>query len=78
MLNEREIFITPRFSPPAFAVRALDYVFAITLSRIRHPPSSLYTFPIWASLGVASASARGFTEFDGIHTGAFASRCSIV
>ena len=46
--------------------------------RVRPPPSSLYTFP---SNGLRSALprflARGFSEFDGIHTSAFASWCSI-
>lgn len=61
------------------AVRALDYAFALVLSHVRRPPSSLYTFPI-SGLGSALPrhKGRGFAEFDGIHTGAFASRCSIL
>ncbi|GEM_PF-2472236 len=47
-------------------------------TRCRCPPSSLYTF---LSRGSArrclGPKARGFAEFEGIHAGAFASRCSM-
>ena len=53
-------------------VCALDYAFTIALG-CRCPPSSLYTFP---RKGLArrclGAGARGFSEFEGIHAGAFA------
>ena len=74
----RGIFVTLRLSPPAVAVRALDYAFTLTLARCRCSPSSLYTFPLQ---GLARRClriiARGFTEFEEIHTGAFAAWCSI-
>ena len=64
---------------PNKAVRALDYAFTMAACRFRCPPSSLYTFPL---PGLARCClgrlARGFAEFEGIHTGAFAARCSNV
>lgn len=60
------------FHRQLIAVRALDYALTIATC-FRPPPSSLYTFPLGASLGVTSVGlTRGFAEFDGIHYGAFA------
>ena len=59
------------------AVCALDYAFTLAC-RCRCPPCSLYTFP---HAGLARRclehTFRGFSEFDGIHTGAFATWCSM-
>ena len=56
-------------------VRGLDFVLTLASQSLRPPPSSLCTF----HNGFAQrclTSRRGFAEFDGIHTGAFAPRCS--
>ena len=75
----RGIFFTLRLSPPAAAVRALDYAFTMALRAVGAPRLVSTPSPCEAWLGVASAiAARGFTEFEGIHAGAFASRCSIL
>ena len=58
---------------------SLDYAFTVGREAFRWAPSSLYTFP---SRGLARhclvppKQPSGFTEFDAIHTGAFASRCT--
>jgi len=74
----RGIFFTLRLSPPAAAVRALDYAFTMAPCAVGAPRLVSTPSPCEAWLGVASTiAARGFTEFEGIHAGAFASRCSI-
>ena len=78
-LRPTDFHHTAAFAASTCAVRALDYAFTVALSHCRCSPSSLYTFP---SRGLArrflGAGARGFAEFEEIHTGAFAARCSTV
>jgi len=73
----RGIFVTLRLSPPASRSCA-GLCLRRGAMRGRRPPSSLYTF---SSLSLArrclGAQARGFADFEGIHAGAFAARCSI-
>jgi hypothetical protein len=74
----RGIFVTLRLSPPAVAVRVLDYAFTMALRAVGAPRLVSTPSPCEAWLGVASTVAvRSFTEFEGIHAGAFAARCSI-
>ena len=64
-------------------VRALDYAFTVAQCATGAPRLVSTPSHCWAWLGVAAVVAslpmphRGFAEFEGIHAGAFASRCSI-
>ncbi len=58
---------------------SLDYAFVMRIAAFRRAPSSLYTFPFQGLARHCLAPQlrpSGFTEFDAIHAGAFASRCT--
>ena len=75
----RGIFITLRLSPPVPAVRALDYAFTLALRALGAPRLVSTPSPFGGLVRRCLGDlARGFTEFEEIHAGAFATRCSTI
>jgi len=69
-LREQIFLTTSAFAAAIYGVRGLDYPFAIAVGR-RRRPSSLYTFPSGAWLGIGLGGPLAFPEFERFYSAGF-------